>query len=125
MDKKQIEALEKEAKQRWGKTTAYKQSQERVKKMTKQDWARINADGEKILQDVVKLLDHDVHDKAVQEVIARHYNHLRNFYEPSLEMYKGLAEMYLADPRFTAYFAKYHKALPQFMHDAMGVYCEK
>jgi hypothetical protein len=30
-----------EAKQRWGDTAAYKQSQDRVKKLTKADWQKI------------------------------------------------------------------------------------
>jgi hypothetical protein len=61
----------------------------------------------------------------VQALIAEHYNSLRTFYEPNLEMYAGLANMYVDDPRFRATFERYDKDLPEFMRDAMLAYVEK
>lgn len=60
----------------------------------------------------------------VQAVIGLHYKHLSNFYTTTPAMYRGLAEMYVADTRFTQHFEGYAKGLAQFMHDAMIVFIE-
>ena len=39
-------------------------------------------------------------------------------------MYRGLGDMYVADPRFAAYYEKYAPGLAQFMRDAMHAYCD-
>ncbi|MEP7081568.1 MAG: TipAS antibiotic-recognition domain-containing protein [Chloroflexota bacterium] len=41
------------------------------------------------------------------------------FYECSYEMHVGLAEMYVADPRFTATYEKIAPGLAQYLHDAI------
>ena len=41
------------------------------------------------------------------------------FYPCSSEMHVGLAEMYLADPRFTATYEKIAPGLAQYVHDAI------
>jgi hypothetical protein len=43
----------------------------------------------------------------------------RWFYPVSSEMHVGLAEMYLADPRFTATYEKIAPGLAQYLHDAI------
>lgn len=119
------EAYAKEAKERWGNTDAYKQSQERVKKLSKDDWQRIRKAGDELMKAIVANMDKKPESKEVQELIAQHYDGLRTFYEPNLELYRGLADMYVADHRFAAYFEKYHKDLPLFMKKAMHAFCEK
>ena len=41
------------------------------------------------------------------------------FYDCSYQMHVGLAEMYLADPRFTATYEKIAPGLAQYLHDAI------
>jgi len=41
------------------------------------------------------------------------------FYELSYEVHVGLAEMYLADPRFTATYEKIAPGLARYLHDAI------
>ncbi len=113
-----------EAKQRWGNTEAYKQSQERVKKMTKADFARIAKEGDELMKEIVANKDKGTASEEIQKLIDKHYNNLRHFYEPNLEMYRGLANMYVDDARFTAYYEKYSPGLAVFMHAAMIVYCD-
>jgi hypothetical protein len=115
---------EEEAKQRWGHTDAYKQSQERVKKMSKADFARIGEAADIIMKKITALKDRDPADPEVQALIAEHYNGLRHFYEPSPEMYRGLAHLYVEDPRFMAHFEKYGPGTAVFMQKAMHVYSD-
>jgi|SRR6185369_153181 len=124
--KKQMEAYKEEAKKRWGHTDAYKQSEERTKQFTKADYERIAQEGAALTQAIA-----DAHEKGflidspeVQALIEKHYNALRTFYEPNYEMYRGLGQMYIDDPRFTAYYEKFGKGLAVFMRDAINQYCD-
>jgi hypothetical protein len=40
-------------------------------------------------------------------------------------MYRGLAEMYVGDPRFAAFYEKFTPGLAQFMCDAMVEFCDR
>lgn len=114
-----------EAKQRWGHTDAYKQSAERVKKMSKEDFAKIGAEGEVLMQEIVANREKGITSDEIQGCIARHYNALRHFYEPNITMYRGLATMYVDDARFAAYYDKYVPGLAVFMRDAMLEFCNR
>ena len=41
------------------------------------------------------------------------------FYECTSEIHVGLAEMYIADPRFTATYEQIAPGLAQYLHDAI------
>ena len=45
--------------------------------------------------------------------------HHRWFYECTPEIHAGLAEMYVADPRFTATYEKIAPGLAQYLRDAI------
>ncbi len=122
--KDEMEALATEAKERWGHTDAYKESEEKMRTMTPEQMEVIKKEGDEILKQMATLIDRDVQDVAVQEVVAEHYQHLSNFYTPNKDMYRGLAEMYIGDTRFKSFFETYHPNLPQFMHDAMVVFTQ-
>lgn len=122
--KEEMERYAAEAKQRWGHTDAYKQSAERTKHFTKDDYKRIAKEGDNLMKRIAAHIKDDPASDAVQELIAEHFNNLRTFYEPSIELYRGLGNMYADDARFRAYFEKHHKNLPEFMRDAMEVFCE-
>lgn len=113
-----------EVKERWGNTEAYKQSQERYNKLSKEEKDKIKLDSEVLMRSIVATMSKGIDSPEVQNLIDQHYNNLRTFYEPNLEIYRGLAEMYIADPRFTIYYEKYAKGLAQFMHDAMIYYVD-
>lgn len=115
-----------EAEQRWGHTEAYRQSQERVKRLTKEDWERIKNEGDALLRKLVSQMEAkaDPASPQVQELIAQHYDGLRTFYEPNLELYAGLANMYVDDARFTAFYDKYASGLAAYLRDGMLAYCD-
>ncbi|MFA6520861.1 MAG: TipAS antibiotic-recognition domain-containing protein [Candidatus Gracilibacteria bacterium] len=113
-----------EAKKRWGGTEAYKQSEQRIKKMTEADFARIQKESDDLMKEIVAHMSEGAASAKIQELINRHFENLRHFYEPNLELYRGLANMYVEDARFAAYFEKYAKGLAAFMREAMVVYCD-
>jgi hypothetical protein len=116
---------EEEAKKRWGHTQAWTQSQERVKKMSKEDFARVGKEADDLLRALALLMDRDPANPDVQGLVAKHYAGLRHFYEPNLEMYRGLGSLYVDDGRFTAHFDKIKPGLAVFLRDAMHAYCDR
>lgn len=124
LTQEQMDAYAAEAKERWGNTDAYKQSMERTKNLSQKELAELGRKGVEWTKNFATHMGEDPRSEDVQKLIAEHYNGLRTFYEPNLEMYRGLANMYVEDPRFTAYYDKHRPGLAQFMRDAMLAYCE-
>lgn len=121
---KEMNAYAKEAKEKWGDTDAWRQSQERTKNFTKADYARIQKAGEEWAARLATFLGTDPKSEHVQVMIAEHYNGLRTFYEPNLELYRGLADMYVADERFKKNYEKHAVGLAEFLRAAMIHYIE-
>lgn len=119
--KAEMDKYTEEAKQRWGHTDAFRQSQERVKKMGKAGLNKVLKEAGELTLEIAAAMKEglDPISEAVQKLIARHYDGLRAFYEPNLEMYKGLATMYVDDPRFKANYEKVAVGLAEFMRDGM------
>ena len=125
--KDEMEQYKEEAKKRWGDTEPWQQSEERTKHWTKDDYQRVAKEGAKWTQRMASLMENGstTDSPEVQEMIRQHYEGLRTFYEPNYEMYKGLGQMYVDDPRFTAFYEKFGKGLAVFMRDAMVVYADQ
>src|SRR5204862_1073905 len=65
--KKQMDEYKEEARVRWGHTDAYKQSQERTKHWTKEDYARVAEESKNITSSIAKLMDSGIEDSDVQK----------------------------------------------------------
>lgn len=121
-----LKDYEKEAEQKWGGTDAWKQSRERAKAFTKDDWAAMKEETDANLRALVALM---VAGKApesdeVQAEVARHRAGINRFYDCTDDIYRGLAEMYLADQRFADFYRTYHADLPEFLSRAMKASCK-
>ena len=111
-----------EAKQRWGDTDAWKQSQERTKRLSKAEMQKLIKEGEDLYREIGKLVGRPVADPEVQQLIDRHFKYLHNFFDPSLELYRCIGETYVTDARFTANLDKFAPGLAKFMRDAIAAY---
>jgi hypothetical protein len=114
-----------EAKERWGNTDAYKQSMERVKHWTKADYEKIKEKTQALTQKLADAMDLDISSPEVQELIRQHHAGIEYFYRCSLEMYRGLGQMYVSDPRFTAYYDKFKPGLAKWLQDAINYFCNQ
>ena len=113
-----------EAKQRWGTTDVYVESQRRTSKYTKEDWKRIQQEGAEIREGLAALMGRSPSDPGVQALVKRFHEYMStNFYACSLEMLSGLGDMYVSDPRFTATYDKVKPGLALFIRDAIKIYC--
>ncbi|MFZ2681695.1 MAG: MerR family transcriptional regulator [Patescibacteria group bacterium] len=125
--KTEEQAYAAEAKSRWGHTDAFKQSEERVKKMGRAGLRKVLAAAGALTVKIATAMQSglDPASAEVQELIAEHYAGLRAFYEPNLEIYRGLANAYINDARFKANYENVAPGLAQFMHTAMLTFCER
>jgi len=122
MDKNNLYADE--TSQRWGNTEAYKQSTERVKNMSKEKMIKIQKESDDLMKEIAANMAKGPNSPEIQKLIERHYANLRHFYEPSLEMYRGLGQMYCDDPRFSTHYEKYAPNLAKFLNEAIAAFCD-
>jgi DNA-binding transcriptional MerR regulator len=124
-DEAKHEEYREEARQRWGQTEAYQESERRTARYSKADWDVIKAESEEITRVIAALSERDPADPEVQRWIARHHGQInQRFYTCPPEIYRGLGDMYVDDPRFTAVYDSVKPGLARFMRDAMHVYAD-
>jgi hypothetical protein len=94
----------------------------RTRGYTKADWQRIKAEGQAAVEAVVSAMREGRPAESPEAMDGAELHRLqidRNFYPCSYEMQVGLAQMYLADPRFTATYEKIAPGLAQYLNDAI------
>jgi DNA-binding transcriptional MerR regulator len=111
-----------EARERWGHTEAYKESERRTRKYSKQDWERLQADGDDIVQRMHALMSAGSAPDSAQamDLAEQHRLHIdRWFYPCSRALHVGLGELYVSDARFTQYYDRHAPGLAQFVSNAI------
>ena len=111
-----------EVRERWGDTDAYAQSHARTSSYGKQDWLEVKAEGDDVERRFAEALAAGLpaDDPSVTAIAEDHRQHIsRRFYDCSPEMHSSLADMYVADERFTAHYERRAPGLAQYVHDAV------
>ncbi len=111
-----------EARERWGDTEAYAESARRTSAYTKEDWLAAKAEAEEVLvafADSLAAGEPADGGRAVAAAEAHRAQISRWYYDCDYDVQVGLAEMYVADPRFTAYYDDRVPGLAQYVHDAI------
>ncbi len=101
-------------------------SYKRWNSYTPQQKDAIKAEGGAIYADIAAAIESGQSpDSAdVQACVARWHQHLRYFYEPSIERLRGLGQLYVDSPDFAANLSQFHAELPAFMQRAITIYCD-
>jgi MerR family transcriptional regulator, thiopeptide resistance regulator len=92
---------------------------------TKEQKSAIMAEGESNMQSMAFLMYLPPNSPEVQEAVARWHQHMKYFYDPSIERMRGLGQMYVDDPRFNVLYEKVRKGMALFMKQAIDVYCDR
>lgn len=111
-----------EAEQRWGGTDAYRESSRRVARYSKEDWLRNKAENEDWGRRFVEVMASGAAaDSPAAMALAEEHRQLisRWFYDCSYEIHTGLADMYLADPRFTAHYEAIAPGMAAYLNEAI------
>ena len=113
---------EDEARERWGETDAFKQSQDRAKRYSKADWTGIQSEMDRLNGLLVNAMNAGTPatSQAVMALAEEHRQHIsRWFYDCSHEMHRGLGAMYVDDLRFTANIDKTAPGLAAYLREAI------
>jgi MerR family transcriptional regulator, thiopeptide resistance regulator len=111
-----------EAKERWGETDAYVQSQRRASGYTKEDWLKIKQEGADIDKRFVAALQSGIPAASweAMDIAEAHRQQItRYFYDCSFAMHRGLADMFVADPRFRARYEEIAPGLAEYVATAI------
>ncbi|GAB4578032.1 MAG: transcriptional activator Mta [Anaerolineales bacterium] len=84
----------------------------------------ILAEGGAIYADIAANMDKAPESEEIQAMLVRWHEHLRYFYEPSIETLGGLGDMYHDHPDFNATFTAIHPDLPGFLKKAIAHYVD-
>lgn len=119
----QIERYKREAREMYDPALV-EESERRVRRMTKEQWQAIRAEGGEVMQALAAMIDRDPADPEVQALIARHYAWVNHFYTPTAEVYRGLGRLYVEHPEFRATHERIRPGLAEFMAAAMAHYAD-
>lgn len=107
-------------------------SEQNLRQRGKIGFEQLKADQKAIAKTLMRLVQQDPTDAVVQQQIARHYTNIRGFWGEELcqsknmkEAYKGLAQLYLDDPRFTSQHGEESPDYANFLHKAMVYFADK
>lgn len=119
---------EQEARERWGGTDAFRESQRRVSNYTKEDWLKIKSEHEEIAAKLAALLESGAQPDSEEAMAAAeaHRQHISHwYYDCNYEIHQGLTEMYVSDDRFRANYDVLAAGLSEFIRDAARANAER
>ncbi len=121
--RKQYEA---EAKERWGKTDAYKEHAEKTKAYSKDKWQDVNAGMEDIFKEFAVCMENgNAPDSKDAGMLAQKLQDYitENYYTCTKEILAGLGQMYVADERFKKNINKNAAGTADFVNRAIKAFC--
>ena len=127
-DNSQFEKHKAEAKEKWGKTDAYKEHAEKTKDYSKDKWSNLADDMNDIMAEFALCMKNgnDADSDAAQELVKALQNHItENYYNCTNPILAGLGMMYVGDERFKNNIDKHGDGTAQFICDAITIYCSK
>ena len=123
-----MKSYDKEARERYGNTAAYREHEHKTKNYTKEKWAEANDGLMAIFAEFAASKDSgaSADSNEAQALVAKFQAHITaNYYTCTDEILSGLGKMYVADERFKKNIDKYGEGTAEFAADAIEVYCRK
>ena len=127
-DNSEFEKHKDEAKEKWGKTDAYKEHAERTKNYSKQKWNDLAIGIDNIMAEFTTCMRKgQTPDCAeTQNLVKILQSHItENYYHCTNEILTGLGQMYVADERFKSNIDKHADGTAEFICEAIEIYCRK
>ena len=127
-DNSEFEKYKAEAKEKWGKTDAYKEHEEKTKNYSKQKWNDINSGMDHIMKEFAFCMGEDEGPDSTkaQNLVKTLQNYItENYYFCTKEILAGLGQMYVADERFKNNIDKHANGTAEYISKAIALYCGK
>lgn len=106
-------------------------SEQNLRQQGKAGFEQLKADQKDISQVLAGLVNQDPTSPVVQQQIARHYANIRGFWGEELcqsknmaKAYKGLAKLYIDDPRFTSQNGRQNPEYATFLNKAIVYFAD-
>lgn len=120
-------SYEKEVKEKWGHTDAYKQSQEKTADYSQEKWNATTDGLMAVFGEFAEIMKSgktaDSYEAiATAEKLQAYIS--ENFYTCTKEILSGLGEMYVLDERFKANIDRYGEGTAEYARDAIRNYCK-
>ena len=116
---------ESEARERWGNTDAYRESEQKTKNYTKEKWTEVNDSLMAIFAEFASVKDSGMSADSIeaQSLVAKLQTHITaNYYTCTDEILAGLGKMYVADERFKKNIDKYGEETAEYVGMAISHY---
>jgi DNA-binding transcriptional MerR regulator len=99
----------------------------RWKSYTEEQRAAILDEGRQVYADLAQALTEGLaaNSEAVQEMLKRWHSHIYYFYQPSLDILRGLGMTYANDPAFNATFQQFHPDLAGYLEAGINHYVDE
>ena len=126
-DEKKRKQYADEARERWGGTEAYKESEQRTAHFTSSDWSELSAGMDAIMAGFAELKAGGAAPDA--EPARQQVEKLKRFitdrmYACTEEILSGLGQMYVVDDRFTKNIDRHGDGTAEYVSECIKCYCE-
>ncbi|WP_432666430.1 MerR family transcriptional regulator [Wukongibacter baidiensis] len=114
----------KEVREKYGEKVA-EECERKTSSYREKDWEQIQSTSDEIYRKLAELMDVAPENQDVQQLIGEFRQFItKYFYDCTLEVFRGLGDLYVSDERFTAFYEKYRPGLAAFVRDAINIYCD-
>ena len=115
---------ETEAINQWGKDRVVESTQ-RWNSYGKDKKELIKEECRSIFQELADNMQLGVESELVRDILIKWHQFLCYFYEPSLEVLRGLGDVYTYSPEFRKFFEDIDPELPDFLQDSINFYVDE
>ena len=126
-DKTKLKEYEAEAKEKWGKTSAFKEFESKNEERSDDENSFISGGMMEIFKEFGKISDEKPESAEAQELVKKLQSFItENYYNCTDEILSGLGQMYVLDERFTENIDKAGgKGTAEFVSKAISAHCGK
>lgn len=125
-DNGEFEKYKAEAKEKWGRTDAYREHAEKTKGYSGEKWSGLAGEMDRIMGDFARCMENGNtpgSPEARQLVAALQAHISANYYNCTNQILAGLGQMYVADERFQSNIDKHAPGTAAFVSEAIARYC--
>ena len=127
-DNTEYEKYKAEAKEKWGKTDAYREHAEKTKNYSKDKWDNLAGEMNDIFAEFAVCMKNgkEPDSAEAQNLVKMLQSHItENYYLCTNVILSGLGQMYVADERFKNNIDKHADGTAAFVSEAIEAYCSE